>query len=647
MTRSCTSPIADLNAAIQSHNPFVDRGAVVRIQDVWGKGFPDITTLNAHASDAVFQAIKQVGCGQNKVTSVAITAEQGVGKTHLISRIRQRLQAQGGTLFIYANASKFSNLDLIRYHFLQILGDSLSQVGSQGVKQWQELATAIFNQAAKTEKLPEDIIKQFPLWLKKYRNFMDKLLQEVLKKKPHINDPDIVRAILWTLSGVHAPYAIKWLSGNDLSESKAAELGLPNIDKEDREAKALETVLQILSLISEHSALLICFDQLEGVEFNDGGFTKAQVVAAELVSNLFESLSLASVSRGVVILTVMISDTWTIKIKPLPGGIPDRVCRATKEPIELRHMDGDSIVELVTLWMGEFYEARNLVAPNSVYPFEESKLKGLGKQKPTVRQVLNWCRDNFKPESSDPDPPTPSPLHPVEPFFDKELADIEGSIETLLEDKATLANALRLGLYTMIGQTIEKVKIEDIAEVEAKGADKGYIDFKIIGKENGKTVKIGVAVIQQSSGNGVQAGLKRLTEYKKFDLTRGCLVRSKEISPSATKAQDYLSQLLSPKLGGEWVSLKLDAIKPLLAILFVYSGREDYELSEEQIFDFITQKRLAVESNLIREILSAPSGQVPNGLVDEDSVADSNPIPDTTEINNIGGLIDKLLAKLN
>lgn len=91
--------------------------------------------MNAHASDAVFQAIKQVSSGQGKVTSIAIIAEQGVGKTHIISRIRHRLQTQGGALFIYASASKFSDLDRIKYQFLQTLGDSLNQVGSQGVKQ--------------------------------------------------------------------------------------------------------------------------------------------------------------------------------------------------------------------------------------------------------------------------------------------------------------------------------------------------------------------------------------------------------------------------------------------------------------------------------------------------------------------------------
>ncbi len=114
-----------------------------------------------------------------------------------------------------------------------------------------------------------------------------------------------------------------------------------------------------------------------------------------------------------------------------------------------------------------------------------------------------------------------------------------------------------------------------------------------------------------------QRQLRTPQASEKLDLARGCLVRSKEINRTATQAQQYLRQLLSPQLGGEWVKLTGDNIKPLLAVLSVYSGRENYELSEEQIFDFIAHKKLAVENYLINEILGVPSGQRPSGLVEE------------------------------
>lgn len=97
MNSSDVSPIETINATIQNYNPFLNTG-IVKEQDVWGKGFPDMPTLNAHASDAVFQAIEMVRTSksaQEKVTSIAITAQQGVGKTHILSRIRHRFKADG------------------------------------------------------------------------------------------------------------------------------------------------------------------------------------------------------------------------------------------------------------------------------------------------------------------------------------------------------------------------------------------------------------------------------------------------------------------------------------------------------------------------------------------------------------------------
>jgi len=147
--------------------------------------------------------------------------------------------------------------------------------------------------------------------------------------------------------------------------------------------------------------------------------------------------------------------------------------------------------------------------------------------------------------------------------------------------------------------------------------DQGYIQFKIVGRENEQEVKIGVAVLEQSGGRYQGAALKRLIDYKKFDLTRGCLVRSKKINSGARLAQNNVRKLLQEK-GGEWVRLQTKDITPLLAILFVHNNRESYELSEEQIFDFIDQKRLAIDNPLIREILSDPSGQEPDNLTDDD-----------------------------
>ncbi|MEO1375265.1 MAG: hypothetical protein AAFW70_13280, partial [Cyanobacteria bacterium J06635_10] len=189
------------------------------------------------------------------------------------------------------------------------------------------------------------------------------------------------------------------------------------------------------------------------------------------------------------------------------------------------------------------------------------------------------------------------------------------SINSSIEDEDEISKALRFAFSSLVGEQLEGVKIEYIQDIQASAADKGYIDFKIVG--NDRKVKIGVDVIQQSGGKYVGAALKRLINYKEFDLTRGCLVRSKKINPGARVPKECLEKLLRHQ-GGEWVMLQKQDIKPLLAIWFVVYNCESYELTKEQLFDFIKQKKIAINNPLIREILSDPSGEEPDNLTDDD-----------------------------
>ncbi|MDZ8225396.1 ATP-binding protein [Nostoc sp. ChiVER01] len=637
MTSSPISSIEDINAALQNHNPFA-LPPYVGSQEVWGKEFPDVTTLNAHASDAVFQAINQIRTGQYQRTSIAITAESGTGKTHIISRIRHRLQTEGGALFIYA--TEFSDLNNIKHGFQRTLGDSLGKTGSQGVTQWQELASAIANQAVKSihpnaqTLLSKDLVQKLSRnELSKNRTLVNQLTEAFRKTKPNLKNPDIIRAILWTLVDSEALYAVKWLSGDELAQYKANELCLPSIN-----GQSFDVIQQILDLISDYYQLVICFDELESTDINNAGFTKSQVVAG-LVKELFENLS-----RG-VILTVMMPAIWTYKIKQLPGGIPSKVS-AYGNPIDLKYMNGDSIIELVTLWLTEFYGSRNFVPPHRLYPFTELQLRDLSsEEKPPVRKVLQWCRDNCKPADIPIDEGYPLIIlkeDPVEQAFKKELSQ---EFTNYLDDNYLLADAILFSFQTLINKTVERVKIEQVTEkVKQRGGKDDYLNFKIIGKEDGKYVSIGVAVLQYAGGKALGAGLRRLIDYKTFGLTRGCLIRSKskdkKISPHLHKT--YIEVLIVQ--GGEFAELKEEEIRPLLAIRSVYKKREiDYGFTEEQILNFINEKgvvyQLGASNALLKEILSDPSYQVPEDILESDAeILDVNSYSESSELANISEL---------
>jgi len=602
------SSLEALNDAISNNNPF-NRELIVRKRAVWDKGFPDLPSLNAHASDAVFEAIGEIRKGQRQAVGITIQAEKGHGKSHLISRIRSRLQEEGSALFVYM--SEYDDLNRIKPEFLNTLSGSLKQPGKQEVRQWQELAAAFVNDTLHKDHSLLYLVEKFAEIFTQNPDVIDKLTDKVIEVRPETDEnPDLLRAILWTLSPKHMSYAANWLGGKSLSKRAADTLGLPTTPG----TNTFERIRQLLDLISIHRTIVICFDELDIGGCSDSGLTRAQCVAG-LAKDLYNSIS-----RGVILAT-MYPETWLHQVRTLPyaEAVADRV---GERIFALNGLDSDQVVGLIGRYLQDFYTKNELIPPHQVYPFEEENLRTLGRDRPTARRILQWCQDNWKAAEGSAIELTPPKIDKVESAFKAEEEDLDE--EEFMDKKMKLAKALIFGFHQLIGQDLEGVNIKEIdADVAPKRSNNGYIDFRVIGEENSQPVKIGVGIIQESSGHGVQAGISRLVKYEKFDLTRGCLVRSKIITRGAKKAHQYVNTLVKEK-GGEWVVLKGEQIRPLLAIRAVYDKREDYELSEEEIFDFIQRQEIAANNPVIREILSAPSGEVSEDeAVDEDAALDA------------------------
>lgn len=621
MSNHQTSSIEDLNHALLSHNPFNE--VTVTYQNIWQQEFPDVAFLNAHASDAVFQTLQQ-----NYKTSIVITAEYGTGKSHIISRIRHRLKSQGGALFVYAN--KYGDLKNIKQGFQKTIADSLNQQGSQDVRQWQELATDMANEVLSVRKIKnytaKDLVNKFTnSEFKKVQSWVFEFTKSFCKLKasshPNIN-PDIVQALFWTLSSEEVLYANNWLGGQELAHHKTIELGLPP------QNLSFDAVVQILDLISDYNQLVICFDELDNLVDQDPdlGYVRAQFVAG-LIKELFENLK-----RG-VILSVMLPNVWQDKIKKM--NLSWHKVSDYGEPISLNFMDGNAVLELVKMRLNFFYDSKNLVPANPIYPFDEDELKKRGKNKSaTVREVLNWCKENLPKKLLDTNIEPKLLLDPVEEAFDFE---INQDIQNILEDNYLIADALLFGCKSLIGKTIEGIFIEGVTDqvrrLKQKESKDGFLNFKIIGKQDEKDIAIGVAVLQYDGGHSLGAGFKRLIAPQDYsiEITRGCLVRSKTKKITGYMEATYLQPLI--RQGGEYVELKEEEIKPLIAIRAVHQKRSvDYQLTEEEILKFIHEKgakhNLGESNPLLREILSDPSYQVP------DDVSMEEPVTLSSELEN-------------
>jgi hypothetical protein len=601
-----TATTGKLDQIIQEFNPFND--FVVKTKHVWNEDFLDIPFLHADASKTILDAVSKINASKLETIGFALVAPKGVGKTHVLTRIRQSLKQNNEGFFIYM--CEYGNLSLIKHQFLQSLASSLKKVGNQGVMQWQELAAALITQAMGKPYSPQQLLQQLPLALLKKPQIIDQLRQKVEQNCPDVDNPDIIKAVLWTLSPNHASFAINWLAGRDLSEAQAKAMDLPlSTAKQDRDAESFAIARQILDLIAYYTTPVICFDELDGSETADeddlmhGSFTRAQVVGS-LAKDIFNNLK-----RGVLI-AGMYHKTWLHEFGKqisVATAIRDRISHEiTLSPT----LKPDELMLLVSHRLEHFYAKHGLTPPHPVYPFDPTVLRKLGQQEPTIRDTLRWCEENFNSAQ-------PSNLEKLK----MQYQSLESAFEHDLESNERIGNALAFGFQQILGKTIDGVLVQAIerpvkAQHPSRAKHYGYLNFKIVGEENGKPVKIGVAAVQDSNGNSIGHAMRYLTQYQEFDFTRGCLIRAKTIQLTAKVAHQHLNQLL--ETGGEWVRLKGEEIKPLILLHDLYKSLDREQFSEEDFHEFLEQTHSISKNPLICEILSDPSGQAPAELIDED-----------------------------
>lgn len=635
MMTSNPSPTFNLvNQALIDANPF-SQPPYVNVKQIWEESFVDLEDLNRHASDAVFKALAEIRNGRYSTTSLLITAQDGTGKTHLISRIRHHLQTRESTFFVYCN--KVSSLSQIKAGFQSSLSESLGHIGSQGVRQWQELATMIFNVARSVSNprvspvTSQRLIETFSASdILKIRQWIDTALKKYAAARPNlVRDPDVLKAILWTLSsGIdgQALYAMNWLAGKEIAGYKAEELRLPS------QNQSFDVVLQVLDFISDCSELVLCFDELDSPEYDESGLHKSQVIAG-LVKDLFENLN-----RG-VILSVMMPGTWAERVKLLPPGVWNKVS-AQGNPYDLEYMSEDHIISLVRLFLDGFYQEKNLEPPHPLYPFKEDELREMAIEKLTAREVLKWCRENCKPSEM------------IEPVIAEDLVESaflqerDNLSPDCLDDNYLVADAIYFSLERLINVRIANVLIQDVTKnVKKRGGRDQHLNFKIMGEENGAPVVIGVAVLQHDGGRTLAAGFKRLLDHQdQFGLTRGSLVRSKAKPMTKFMQTKYLQPFVGA--GGEFVNLLYEEISPLIALMNVSrKGEVDYKLSDDQINQFIQDKgktySLGGFSALIEEIMSDPSYQVPDLEEElETSEVQADTLPGDDQESNLDELLD-------
>ena len=432
--------------------------------------------------------------------------------------------------------------------------------------------------------------------------FFDELVEAILENQTGI-DFNFLKAILFLLlkSVKIAQIALAWIKGEDNSEIKT--VGLPEFLLEQQEDKSIWMMQQICKLAEIASLpVVICFDQLDSAGTdNDSGDSPAQTIA-KCIDQIYFQCS------NVILICCVISDTWK-EIEQMGSGIPDRVGQRS---VRAKPPTTEQTIELVKLRLDWFYKNNSLNSQDypHLYPFEETKIRHIASESAGARSLMIWCADEFEkviiqppgPKGNKPVPPPPPPDKNKQ--FLETYQELLKRIRIPMKEDDQLA-AIILCAMTMIpnGGTANVV-IQEVKKVSDATHD---LHFIISGYDclHKCQVKIGVRICETTNGKTFNAVMTRLVNYAKYELTRGCLVRSTDV-PRSWKIGYALKEKLEKEQGGEVVILKKNEIKPLVAIQKIYEQAEDYGFSKEEVTELVKELRLAADNLLICEILSAP-----------------------------------------
>jgi Cdc6-like AAA superfamily ATPase len=548
----------------QCSNPFKLK-SVITANEVWGEVITNLPSLNQHIDERIFDAIFEVRQKYSNKIGIAIKGDRGTGKSHVIHRIWKNIAQEGGSVFAYIGPC--SNPKRINSHVRFYLADSFNHQDIQGVTQWQKLAATAISTLKGTdfEEQYRPYIERCnsPNELKKYiianhpknarRDFFDELVEAILENQPDI-DFDFLRALLFLLLNnvKDAHISLAWIKNGDHPELK--EVSLPEFPPEEKEDKSVWMIQQICKLAEIASMpVLICFDQLDSAGTdNDSGDSPAETIA-KCIDQIYFQCS------NVILICCVISDTW-IQIEQMGSGIPRRV---GERQVIAKPPTAEQMIELVKLRLDWFYKKNNLNSHEypDLYPFEESKIRNIASLAAGAASLMKWCGEEFEKaatilpnrDTNKVDPPV-DPIETKKKEFLDKYNELLNKIDIPMKDDDKLAAIITCAMKMIPDGGTENVVVTQVNKV-AYGTHDLHLIVAGYDSLNQRSVKIGVRVCETTNAKTFNAVIKRLLDYRKYGITRGCLVRSTDV-PRNWKVGNQYRQQLETQQGGEVVVLK-------------------------------------------------------------------------------------------
>lgn len=477
----------------------------IDLQSIYHKEFLTLT--------AILNEIKQDGNHQSK--GVVVIGEAGTGKTHLMMRLANELLNNNRLLFIRQpnnpNAVLYHTYSRMLESFVEKVPDSeYSQLEHLLAKSFSKLVIEFIKRKEEPTKREQEILDMLSV---SYLDIYKALGAEGTDKKRRNWEYIEKKTVDWWDetygSGGYSNSIIKglikfcyysdanrrelvrrWLSGNELDSSELEKLKLPNwseeINKEEFSLEAIR-VFSKLSIIDE--PLIIIFDQLEGLKYNE----RLLLQFGEAVKEIF-----THVPNSLIILNLF-PDRWEHFQHIFDGSIIDRI---SQYKILLNLPEPEALCNILILRLQNHdIELNDL--------FDNDELAIILNQT-SIRAVLNCAADYYRYKINE--IPLPKLYLSFEEQIKQELAAIKDDI-ALLKNKLNLEKTPP----TVLQSTIDKQEVTEYITLQHELINQNYhknviiSDTDDIGKLN--TIIEAVKQFYSLEIDYLRMGKKKLPEH--------------------------------------------------------------------------------------------------------------------------------------
>ena len=613
-----------------------------RVNTPWDQ-VPDLEGYNKHAYNRILRAVKdlsrpQTGHAEPNSQGILVLGEAGTGKTHLLMRVARNLAETNHILFI----RKPNNEDAVAQHIWANVVSSLARtlpVKTSDRSQLDDLLAHVFSRVLIPEfekDIKEDRdIEQKQRWVNRLREdpySLFNMLGEGERRQENLerirrrtlrflqmNHPDVdqtIAKVLITYCFVvreeRKRVLLTWLSGQDVDETEASDLGLPSswvtLDEtsseastaQQREDQALRAIRTVGILSTYYQPLILAFDQLEGLR-DQPRLTQNW---GDVVREIF------TMAPNFLVITCIFPSLWKTWFSlKLDQSVSERIAQQTVELESFAPQHGLNM--LATHLEASFVKHR---LPTNIYPFAQDDVSRMCDSARSPRAFIQLARSEFQGWL---DSNTQSLVTSKENAKVISQDEIDRTIRNAIEG---FSNSQRKAFESeMVLEQDFFGKIRNLTEtllhasnVKAELSRATFEHFvmppNIIIKHSGSNISLCVAVMN-SEGNSFAARMRNLnkcmTSGEQF--SRLVMIRDRRCKRIGAKSEEH--RRAAEERGAMFVHAGSDEITNINAVYDTLIAVEEHDLTvgsheidKRQLVGFLRNEKLLSKTEFFRNI---------------------------------------------